>query len=121
MGKYIGIHSIYSLHENNMGTIILQYFYYKRKRKLRQIAILTIRSSSCKMYFVVDGTWRSLVARFLGVEEVASSNLAVPTNAKRFPLGSLFFVYILLIIWYTICKYVLFSTISRTYISIIKE
>lgn len=28
----------------------------------------------------VDGTWRSLVARFLGVEEVASSNLAVPTT-----------------------------------------
>ena len=28
----------------------------------------------------VPGTWRSLVARFLGVEEVASSNLAVPTT-----------------------------------------
>jgi hypothetical protein len=26
-----------------------------------------------------DGTWRSLVARTLGVREVASSNLAVPT------------------------------------------
>jgi hypothetical protein len=29
--------------------------------------------------FVV-GAWRSLVARFLGVEEVVSSNLAAPTN-----------------------------------------
>jgi hypothetical protein len=27
---------------------------------------------------VKDGTWRSLVARFLGVEEAVSSNLAVP-------------------------------------------
>jgi hypothetical protein len=34
-----------------------------------------------------DGTWRSLVARTLGVREVASSNLAVPTNKKRgFPI-----------------------------------
>lgn len=32
----------------------------------------------------VNGTWRSLVARFLGVEEVASSNLAVPTSMKAF-------------------------------------
>ena len=32
----------------------------------------------------VNGTWRSLVARFLGVEEVASSNLAVPTSIKAF-------------------------------------
>ena len=30
-----------------------------------------------------DGTWRSLVARTLGVREVASSNLAVPTIKKR--------------------------------------
>jgi hypothetical protein len=28
------------------------------------------------------GTWRSLVARFLGVEEAVSSNLAVPTIRK---------------------------------------
>ena len=28
----------------------------------------------------VVGAWRSLVARFLGVEEVVSSNLAAPTN-----------------------------------------
>ena len=26
----------------------------------------------------MDGTWRSLVARFLGVEEVAGSNPVVP-------------------------------------------
>jgi hypothetical protein len=28
------------------------------------------------------GTWRSLVARFLGVEEAVSSNLAVPIETK---------------------------------------
>ena len=32
-----------------------------------------------------DGTWRSLVARFLGVEEAVSSNLAVPIT-KGFQL-----------------------------------
>ena len=30
----------------------------------------------------IDGTWRSLVARFLGVEEAVSSNLAVPKNRR---------------------------------------
>lgn len=30
------------------------------------------------MSIYVDGTWRSLVARFLGVEEVAGSNPVVP-------------------------------------------
>ena len=30
------------------------------------------------MSFCVDGTWRSPVARFLGVEEVAGSNPVVP-------------------------------------------
>src|SRR5206468_2621774 len=30
-----------------------------------------------------DGTWRSLVARTLGVREVAGSNPVVPTKVKR--------------------------------------
>ncbi len=30
------------------------------------------------------GTWRSLVAHLLGVQGVASSNLAVPTNKPAF-------------------------------------
>jgi hypothetical protein len=30
-----------------------------------------------------DGTWRSLVARTLGVGEVPSSNLGVPTKSNR--------------------------------------
>jgi hypothetical protein len=30
----------------------------------------------------VDGTWRSLVARFLGVEEVAGSNPVVPIRIQ---------------------------------------
>ena len=30
-----------------------------------------------------DGTWRSLVARTLGVGEVPSSNLGVPTKNRR--------------------------------------
>gem|GEM_PF-5433819 len=30
--------------------------------------------------FDMDGTWRSPVARFLGVEEVAGSNPVVPTK-----------------------------------------
>jgi hypothetical protein len=33
------------------------------------------------------GTWRSLVAHLLGVQGVASSNLAVPTNQFQEPLG----------------------------------
>ena len=32
--------------------------------------------------FCVDGTWRSLVARFLGVEEVAGSNPVVPIRIQ---------------------------------------
>src|SRR5438552_10569888 len=32
---------------------------------------------------VHDGTWRSLVARTLGVREVAGSNPVVPTKVKR--------------------------------------
>ena len=32
--------------------------------------------------FYVDGTWRSLVARFLGVEEVAGSNPVVPIRIQ---------------------------------------
>ena len=32
--------------------------------------------------FRVDGTWRSLVARFLGVEEVAGSNPVVPIRIQ---------------------------------------
>ena len=31
-----------------------------------------------------DGTWRSLVARTLGVGEAPSSNLGVPTSLKGF-------------------------------------
>jgi hypothetical protein len=30
----------------------------------------------------VNGTWRSLVARFLGVEEVAGSNPVVPIKVQ---------------------------------------
>ena len=30
-----------------------------------------------------DGTWRSLVARTLGVGEVPSSNLGVPKNSRQ--------------------------------------
>ena len=33
------------------------------------------------------GPWRSLVARLLGVQEVASSNLAGPTNFLRVPIS----------------------------------
>ena len=32
-----------------------------------------------------DGTWRSLVARTLGVREVAGSNPVVPTKREGFP------------------------------------
>jgi hypothetical protein len=35
---------------------------------------------------LLDGTWRSLVARTLGVREVAGSNPVVPTNQKGFPV-----------------------------------
>ena len=36
------------------------------------------------------GAWRSLVARFNGVEEVVSSNLAAPTKKRRFSYGVFF-------------------------------
>lgn len=32
---------------------------------------------------IMDGTWRSLVARFLGVEEVAGSNPVVPIKLNK--------------------------------------
>lgn len=49
----------------------------------------------------VNGTWRSLVARFLGVEEVASSNLAVPTSIKAFVQDwtKAFLVFAIRIVW----------------------
>ena len=48
------------------------------KGKLK-LELLTTRKC---ISFYVDGTWRSLVARFLGVEEVAGSNPVVPIRVQ---------------------------------------